>query len=305
MINFNRKTIFIIIIVFLIIGFVVWQSFFKKEKPEFSLAKVSRGDIIQEVSETGKVKQGEEINLNFKSSGKIEKIYVEVGDNVTTGQDLAKLDNSQLFIQLTEAQAALEVVKAKKADAQVSLENAKQDLNNIKDKEEEDLNNAYEDALIVLDDVYLKIYNTFNVVYNVQKTYFYIRIGYGLKVIEEKYRIEISLKKVESLVSDVKSNPQHGNIDAALSETKAALEKVSNALKRIRDITENAVYREVVSSTDKSYLDTQKVNINSVLDDIINSQQNISTIKINNRTNIDAAEAEVFTLEAQLQSDEG
>jgi len=303
MINFNRKAIVIIIVAVLIVGFGVWQGFFKKEEPSFTLTEVVRGNISQEVSETGQVKKGEEINLSFKSSGEIEKIYVEVGDNVTTGQDLAKLDTNQLFIQLTEAQAALEVVKAKKADTQVSLENAKQDLNNIKDKAEEDLNNAYEDALIVLDDAYLKIYNTFNVVNNIQKTYFYIRIGYGLKVIEEKYTIKSSLKKIKSLVSDVKTNPQYGNIDSALSETKAELEKVSDALKRIRDITENAVYREIISSTDKSYLDTQKLNINNVLDDIINSQQNISTIKINNRTNIDAAEAEVSTLEAQLQSD--
>jgi len=303
MINFNRKTIVIIIIAVLIIGFGVWQGFFKKEEPSFTLTEVVRGNISQEVSETGQVKKGEEINLSFKSSGEIEKIYVEVGDNIITGQDLAKLDTSQLFIQLTEAQSALEVVKAKRADTQVSLENAKQDLNNIKDKAEDDLNNAYEDALIVLDDVYLKIYNTFNVVHNVQKTYFYTLNEYGLKVIEEKYRIKSSLKKIKSLVSDIKSNPQHENIDSALSETKAALEKVSNALKRIRDITENAVYREIISSTDKSYLDTQKLNINNVLDDIINSQQNISTIKINNKTNINVAEAKVSTLEAQLQSD--
>ncbi len=303
MINFNRKTIVIIIIAVLIVGFGVWQGFFKKEEPSFTLIEVVRGNISQEVSETGKVKQGEEINLNFESSGKVEKIYVEVGDNVITGQDLAKLDTSQLFIQLTEAQAALEVAKAKRADTQVSLENAKQDLDNIKDKAEEDLNNAYEDALIVFDDAYLKIYNTFNVVYNVQKTYFYTLNDYGLRVIEEKYRIKSSLKKVKSLVSDMKSNPQHENIDSAFPETKAALEKVSNALKKIRDITENAVYREIVSNTDKSSLDTQKLNINSVLNDVLNSQQNISTIKINNKTNINAAEAKVSTLEAQLQSE--
>ncbi len=303
MINFNRKTIVIIIIAVLIVGFGVWQGFFKKEEPSFTLTEVVRGNISQEVSETGQVKKGEEINISFKSSGEIEKIYVEVGDNVITGQDLAKLDTSQLFIQLTEAQAALEVVQAKRADTQVSLENAQQDLNNINDKAEENLNNAYEDVLIVLDDAYLKIYNTFNVVYNVQKTYFYTLNEYGLEVIEEKYRIKSSLKKVKSLVSDIKSNPQHENIDSAFPETKAALEKVSNALKRIRDITENAVYREIVSSTYKSSLDTQKLNINSVFNDIINSQQNISTIKINNKTNINAAEAKVSTLEAQLQSD--
>lgn len=56
-IKFNRKTILIIIAVALI-GFLIWQGFFKKEKSEFSLFEVTRGNISQEVSETGTVKVG-------------------------------------------------------------------------------------------------------------------------------------------------------------------------------------------------------------------------------------------------------
>ena len=290
----------IIILILVISGF--YLAFFRKEKADYSLVKVSRGNVAQVISETGTVKKGEEINLSFQNSGKIEKIYIKIGDVVTTRQNLAKVDTSQLIIELSEAQASLQVAEAQQGDAQISLENTERDLNNIKSKTEEDLNNAYEDALNVLDDAYLKIYNAFNVIYNIQKIYFSTPNEYGLKVGDEKYRIENALKRIESLVNETKNNPQSENIDSALSEAKELLEKVSNALKGIRDITENAVYRDIVSSTDKTSLDTQKLNINTVFTNVINTQQNISTVKITNTADIDSTEAEVFTLQAQLGS---
>src|SRR3989344_4488324 len=216
----------IIILILVISGF--YLAFFRKEKADYSLVKVSRGNVAQVISETGTVKKGEEINLSFQNSGKIEKIYIKIGDVVTTRQNLAKVDTSQLIIELSEAQASLQVAEAQQGDAQISLENTERDLNNIKSKTEEDLNNAYEDALNVLDDAYLKIYNAFNVVYNIQKTYFSTPNEYGLKVGDEKYRIENTLKRIESLANDTKNNPQSENIDSALSEAKELLEKVSN-----------------------------------------------------------------------------
>lgn len=294
--------IIIAFILVLVIAVGSYKYLSRKEKLPYDFALVKRGDIIQEVSATGTIKKGEEIKLAFKNTGQIEKIYVKIGDKVESGQSLTKLDTTQLSIQLKEAQAALEVAEAKKADAQISLENAERDLKNIKEKAEEDLNNTYEDVLTVLDDAYLKIYNTFNVVHNIQKTYFSVLVGYGLEVREEKTRIKTALRKVESLLNSVKNDPQHENIDSAFSQTKEMLEKVGNAIKGIRDITENAVYREIVSSTDKSSLDTQKLNINTVLANVINAQQNTSAIKITNTTNINNAEAKVSILRSQLES---
>jgi len=123
----NKNKIVIIVLIVLLI-FSIYQAFFKKDKDGFDFTEVTRGTITQEISETGKIQKGEEINLNFKNSGKIEKIYVKIGDNVSANQDLAKLDTSQLYIQLKEAEANFNIIKAQKSDAQISLEDAQDKL---------------------------------------------------------------------------------------------------------------------------------------------------------------------------------
>jgi len=97
----NRKIILIIIIAIVVVGVFVYQFFIREKKPEFVLEKVIRGIVLKEVSETGVVKILEETNLGFKNTGRIEKIYVKVGDEVAAGQNLAKLETSQLYIELT------------------------------------------------------------------------------------------------------------------------------------------------------------------------------------------------------------
>jgi len=297
----KRKIITIVVISVVIIA-GIYLIFFRKEKADYSVEKAVRGTVVQEVSETGTIKMGEEINLNFKNGGKIEKIYVEVGETVSAGQGLAKLDTSQLAIQLNEARAFLELAQAKTTDAEISLKTAENDLANKKQKAEEDLDSAYENALTVLNDAYLKIYNTFNTVNNIKETYFSVPNEYGLKVGEEKSRIEIALNTVEDLKNSAKSDFSHDNMDSILPQTKEMLEKAGNAIEGIRDITDNGVYRELVSSTDKSSLDTHKLSINTVIANVVTAQQNISTVKITNETNINSAEFQVETLKSQLKS---
>lgn len=144
------------------------------------MVTVSRGNISQEVSESGVVKKGEEINLSFKNTDKIEKIYVGVGDKVKSGQILAKLETTQSEIELRESQAALEVAQAQlnKLLAGATSEEIKVAETEVKNNEisleisKENLNQAYGDALNILDDTYLKIYNAFNTVVTIQRNYF-------------------------------------------------------------------------------------------------------------------------------------
>jgi len=67
---------------------------------------------------------------------------------------------------------------------------------------------------------------------------------------------------------------------------------------------ETLLYKDLVSSTDKSTLDTHKLNINTVYTNVVGSQQNISTTKINNQTDIDTAQSQVSDLENQLKESE-
>jgi len=245
------------------------------------------GNISQEVAETGQVKKGEEINLSFKNSGRIEKIYVEVGDQVDSGENLAKLETAELTIQLQEAKAALDVTQAKlnKLSAgatqeeikisQTAVENSQISL----DTSRQGLKDANEDALNVLDDSYLKIYNALNVADLIQRTYFTSNDQEGIRVRENKDKIESTAAQAKSYLDTAKSDPEDENIDTAISEMQQALDKTYNALGVIRETCEEPIYRNLVSSTNKTSLDTQRGYINTAITNLADSQQSIISAK--------------------------
>lgn len=316
----KKKFIFLIIIAVVATGFIVYQIFFKKEKSDFTLEKVVRATIVKEVSETGTVKISDETNLAFNSSGRIEKIYVKVGDEAVRNQKLAEIDNSQLFIELTEAQAtsevaqadynkllagsSLEEIKIAKTDvlsAQVSLDSSRQKLIDVKDGADEDLKQAYEDASSDLNDSYSKIYNALNVVNSIQLSYYNAGDQEGIKVRENKAEIRADFDKAKSIFDNIKDSSQYGKIDAGLIDYENLLSDVGASLKTIRDMAETINYQSVVSSADKTSLDNQKSYINTACVNIIGAKQVISNVKIVNTSSINIAKVNVLTAETNLQ----
>lgn len=281
-----RKRIIISIIILLVV-FGVYQGFFKKERPTFNLAEVVRGEITQEVSETGQVKKGEEINLSFKNAGRIEKIYVEVGEKVKEGDILVKLDTAPLKIQLQEAKAASDIARAKlnklsAGPTQEEIKIAKTSVKNSQvalDTARQGLKDAGEDALNVLDDSYLKAYNAFNEVDLIQRTYFTADDQEGIKVRENKDKTAAGMTQAKSYLDIAKADSTNEKINTSLSEMKKALEIASDALKIIRETCEEPTYRNLVSSTNKTSLDTHRGYINTAITNLANSQQSIISAK--------------------------
>src|SRR5438309_3261028 len=60
----------------------------------YTTARVQRGDVTNSVTGTGPIAASQAVPLNFKASGKLAEIDVNVGDRVKAGQVLAKLDDS-------------------------------------------------------------------------------------------------------------------------------------------------------------------------------------------------------------------
>lgn len=315
------KTTIIIVFALLLVGGGSYKYLFAGKKPAYEFASVKLGNVVREVSATGQVEKGEEIKLGFKNSGKIEIIYVGLGDEVESGQKLAKLETTQLYIQLSEAQAVLEVAKAKLnkllagagseeieiaetsvSNAEIALENAEKSLRDAKTTAATNLKNDYEDALNILDDSYLKLYNAFNAVDSIQRSYFNAGTQESFRVIEEKNKFEQNLTAVKSYLDQAKIGSEDENVDAALSEFKKALENASASLKNIREICESQAYRSVVSSADKTSLDTHRSHINTALTNIVNAQQSIASTKLANETNINAGQTKVDLAEGELKA---
>lgn len=316
----SKKIILIIIIVAVVLIAVIYQFFIKKEKPEFVLEKVTMGTVSKGVSETGMVKISEETKLGFKNAGRIEKILVKVGDVVEAGKELAKIETNQLYIELTEYQAAFEVAQAdynkllagsspeeikvaetEVVNAQAVFDKTKQNLEDVKLSAEEDLKQTYQNALNILDEAYLKIYNGYNTAYNIQQTYFTVGDQEGIKVREKKDIIKNALDQADFYISQAKNSSQNEKTDVAIKEVKSFLSETKNALEIIRDMTEEPLYRNVVSSSDKTSLDNQRSYINTAYSNIVTAQQNISTTKIANQTNINSGQSEVAIAEAKLE----
>ncbi|MFH0891970.1 MAG: efflux RND transporter periplasmic adaptor subunit [Candidatus Falkowbacteria bacterium] len=106
-----KKAIIILVILAAAGGGFVYFALAKKPAAIYTTQAVTRGKIVQTVSETGTVKSVNETKLGFLNAGKIEKINFRVGDSVKKEDILAELDYSGLFTRAREAQANLDVAR--------------------------------------------------------------------------------------------------------------------------------------------------------------------------------------------------
>lgn len=75
-------------------------------------AQVSRGAVTQSVAVSGSVSSAGTVKLNPATNGKVAQLYVSVGQQVTAGQPLARLDTTDLAAALTTAQNNLAAAQA-------------------------------------------------------------------------------------------------------------------------------------------------------------------------------------------------
>ncbi len=282
------RKIIIIVLVLAVLGFAAYSIFFKKGNVQPNLVSVTRGTITEEVSETGQIKKGDKINLNFKNSGQIENIYVAVGSKVKAGDVLAKLETSNLQIQLQEAQSSLAASQAQLnkllagatkeeiRQTQTKVDNAQISVNTAM----QTLDDSYEDALLSMEDYYLKAYNAKNTVDTIQRTYFMGNDQPGTQVKQSLTMIGESVSSIKSLFDLAKASSTKANIDSALAGMKTNLSSISDYLKTIRDMCEEPNYVSTVSAADKILLDTQRTNITASVGSAANSQQTISAAKL-------------------------
>ena len=151
----KRRVMAIIgVIVLLVIGVF---SFRNNKESEYTLAIVEKGSIREEVSVTGKIEAIEDIDLSFRATGNVSQVLIETGDVVKKGQILASLENNDLWSQLNQSKANLEIEKAKLDEIN---KGTRQETINIKETElakaQQDLDNYYLDIFNILDDSYAK-----------------------------------------------------------------------------------------------------------------------------------------------------
>jgi len=93
----NKIKIFLISLILLIVGLVVYNNFFSPTKiKKTESAKVKRGDLEEELTISGEIKAEEHTTLRFQTSGRLAWVGVKEGDYVKKHQRIASLDQRQL-----------------------------------------------------------------------------------------------------------------------------------------------------------------------------------------------------------------
>ncbi len=123
----KKRNIIIAAVLIVAIGGAVYASSQKAPKIEYTTAPVTRGALVQTVSETGTITPAKEIELNFTGTGQLTKLNVKVGDQVMPDQVLGEIDTTNLLIRQQEAAANLNVSMASVRQAQSTFDSARRD----------------------------------------------------------------------------------------------------------------------------------------------------------------------------------
>lgn len=106
------------IVLLLCVGFLVTLSACNHKKTETQIIQTVKVATVQYYGEKktatfpGKVKAASDINLSFRISGPIDKVYVDAGSYVRKGQVLAEIDSRDYKVQLAATEAKYKRVKA-------------------------------------------------------------------------------------------------------------------------------------------------------------------------------------------------
>ncbi|MGE5392891.1 MAG: efflux RND transporter periplasmic adaptor subunit, partial [Candidatus Saccharibacteria bacterium] len=188
---FTKKRIIwgtVILVVLLMKG---WRVFGSKKTPGSNLTEnAKRQDIKQTVLATGQVTSTTDLSLSFRANGVVKQIKVNTNDTVKSGDILATLDQKDQLAALTSARGTLaqfnanyqrvldgasseEVMVAQRAvdSAQVSLTNAKQSLEDVKNQQKVAVENAHRALLSSGVAAVPASYNSGNVTASISGTY--------------------------------------------------------------------------------------------------------------------------------------
>lgn len=116
----RKKKIIIAAVVGLLLAIIVIGSIFAKRKdtPEVVVYKTEkRKELKSTVTSSGEIRPIQYVNLTSEVQGRIQEIYVKEGDKVNQGQELVKLDPTQLQ---SNEDAQFAAVQASRDELQVS-----------------------------------------------------------------------------------------------------------------------------------------------------------------------------------------
>ncbi|HYE84348.1 MAG TPA: efflux RND transporter periplasmic adaptor subunit [Clostridia bacterium] len=109
----KKKIIWIGIIILVAVSIIVLKTKMGATAVPVESAKVIRGDIEEYVEETGNLMLEEETTVYTVAAGKILQVSKKAGETVKAGEIIAKIDDSDLLLQIKALEAQKQAASAK------------------------------------------------------------------------------------------------------------------------------------------------------------------------------------------------
>lgn len=123
-----------------ITGIWIWADKPDDEsKLRYSVAKITRGDIISTVSATGTLSPVITVQVGSQVSGTIQHLYADFNSRVRKGELIAQIDPSLFKARLAEAEASFKSSEAARDKAWVGVLDAKRQLQRLQGLQQKNL----------------------------------------------------------------------------------------------------------------------------------------------------------------------
>jgi len=271
-------------------------------------------DTVQLESQLNRAKAGlsaAQANLNKLLEGATVE-DVRVSETAVANAQVAS-NSAEQSLADTRVGATKDIANAEASvnSAQISLDNANQSLVNTQISNENNLNQDYDDAwnntlnsALLTADNSLDTNDTVLDDEDAQDTLSVLNTQYLNNSSQSKTIAENSYNNAKDYINSIKPSPSDENIDEALAQLKSALEDVRTTLSDTSDVLGATITSSNLSQAEldalKLSISTARTYTNTAISNLTTAQQNISTQKVTNQTNLDSAQATVNSAESAL-----
>lgn len=270
----------IIVAIGAVVFFVVTN---KKDAVPPNTTTIKRGDVIQEVSVTGRVKSTTAVDLAFEKSGRVAGVYAQVGGRIEAGSLLAEVESSSARGSLMEAEARLsELIRGARPE---ELTVKKAELA----KYTQDLDNAYNGIPDILNDAFTKADDSLHTkttgIFSGFKTSAY---KYTFSVCDSqlagnseslRQTVEIDFDTWRGEIATFPISPSKIDLTSAINRGSKHLEIVFSILESIsRALSLDCTITNTALDTYRTNINTARTNITTALSTVNTKKQTIATL---------------------------
>ncbi len=293
------KKYYIILIIVLVIGlFYLLSNNGNGEQEYFT---VEKGNLVQEIFETGSTEKGEGVSLGFKEGGRIESVFVKEGEKIKRGDVIATLDKRDINVSLREAEAALaslqatldgvlnptkkediDLYEARVASARTALRIAEDGLKEQEKISQEEKRVAHQDTPTFLGGVYQQVKDIEIDIVRIARNYFSSMVTKettsGRRSRDKIKRSTAEIEEYKNLA--LKSNVSFEEKNSALREVEKELRIIMKEIDNLIDVAESNFYKDQFLKADVDLLRLYRSTINTALGEVVSYIGLLSTTSV-------------------------